>query len=160
VTNPVVIVGAGPVGLTLALKLAKLGVPSVVLEAEADIGEDLRASTFHPPTLDMLDELGLAQPLIAQGLITPTWQVRRHEDGARAVFDLAVLRDDTAHPYRLQCEQWKLARLVLGELRAKHAGTCDVRFGRRVEDVAQDADGVTVTGAGFDPVRAPSQPTA
>jgi 3-(3-hydroxy-phenyl)propionate hydroxylase len=152
---PIVIVGAGPVGLTLTLKLATAGVPSVVLEAEANVSEDLRASTFHPPTLDMLKELGLAQPLIAQGLITPTWQVRRHEDGARAVFDLSVLKDDTAHPYRLQCEQWKLARLVLAELRAKHAATCQVRFGCRVEDIAQDADGVTVTGTGFDPIRAP-----
>jgi 3-(3-hydroxy-phenyl)propionate hydroxylase len=155
VTNPLAIVGAGPVGLVLALTLATRGVPSVVLEAETDVGDDLRASTFHPPTLDMLDELGLAQPLIAQGLITPTWQVRQHEDGARAVFDLSVLKDDTAHPYRLQCEQWKLARLVLAELRAKHAAACEVRFGCRVEGIAQDGDGVTLTGTGFDPIRAP-----
>jgi 3-(3-hydroxy-phenyl)propionate hydroxylase len=150
----VAIIGAGPVGLTLALKLATRGVPSMVLEAEADISEDLRASTFHPPTLDMLDELGLAQPLIAQGLITPTWQLRRHEDGARAVFDLGVLKHDTAHPYRLQCEQWKLARLLLAKLRADHDGTCAVRFGCRVESVTQDADGATVAGDGFDPIRA------
>ena len=103
-TNPIAIVGAGPVGLVLALRLATLGLPSVVLEAEPDISEELRASTFHPPSLDMLDELGLAAPLIAQGLVTPTWQIRRHEDGARAVFDLGVLKDDTAHPYRLQAE--------------------------------------------------------
>ena len=63
----VAIVGAGPVGLTLALLLGRAGIPTVVLEAEADIAEELRASTFHPPTLDMLDTLGLAQPLIAQG---------------------------------------------------------------------------------------------
>lgn len=151
----IAIVGAGPVGLVLALRLATLGVPSVVLEAEADIAEELRASTFHPPSLDMLDTLGLAAPLIAQGLVTPTWQVRRHEDGARAVFDLAVLKDDTAHPYRLQAEQWKLSRLVLAKLRAEHAGTVELRFGCRVEQVAQDADGVTITGERFDPLRVP-----
>ena len=151
----VAIVGAGPVGLVLALRLATLGVPSTVLEAEADISEELRASTFHPPSLDMLDGLGLAAPLIAQGLVTPTWQVRRHEDGARAVFDLSVLKDDTAHPYRLQAEQWKLSRLVLAKLRAEHAGTVDLRFGCRVDEVAQDADGVAIAGAGFDPLRVP-----
>ncbi len=151
----IAIIGAGPVGLVLALRLAQLGVPSLVLEAEADVSEDLRASTFHPPTLDMLDELGVGAGLIAQGLVTPTWQIRRHEDGARAVFDLSVLKDDTAHPYRLQCEQWKLARLLLAKLRAEHADAVEVRFGCRVESVAQDADGVAVKGDGFDPVRTP-----
>jgi 3-(3-hydroxy-phenyl)propionate hydroxylase len=149
----IAIVGAGPVGLVLALRLATLGVPSTVFEAEADIAEELRASTFHPPTLDMLDGLGLAAPLVAQGLVTPTWQVRRHEDGARAVFDLSVLKDDTAHPYRLQAEQWRLSRLVLAKLRAEHPGTVELRFGCAVEAVAQDEAGVTLTGAGFDPVR-------
>ncbi|MFM2151119.1 MAG: hypothetical protein RLZZ187_3425 [Pseudomonadota bacterium] len=153
-TTPIAIVGAGPVGLVLALKLATLGVPSVVLESEPDISEELRASTFHPPSLDMLDELGLAAPLIAQGLVTPTWQIRRHEDGARAVFDLGVLKDDTAHPYRLQAEQWKLSRLVLAKLGAAHAGAVTLRFGARVNQVVQDADGVTLTGEGFDPIRA------
>ncbi|WP_372619426.1 FAD-dependent oxidoreductase [Falsiroseomonas sp.] len=151
----IAIVGAGPVGLVLALRLAMLGLPSLVLEAEADISEALRASTFHPPSLDMLDELGVAEALIAQGLVTPTWQVRRHEDGARAVFDLGVLKDDTAHPYRLQAEQWKLSRLLLAKLRAEHADAVDLRFGCRVEQVAQDADGVTLSGTGFDPLRVP-----
>jgi 3-(3-hydroxy-phenyl)propionate hydroxylase len=151
----VAIVGAGPVGLVLALRLAGLGIPSLVLEAEPDISEELRASTFHPPTLDMLDGLGVAADLIAQGLVTPTWQIRRHEDGARAVFDLSVLRDDTAHPYRLQVEQWKLSRLLLAKLRAEHAGTVELRFGAQVEEVAQDADGVTLSGQGFDPLRLP-----
>lgn len=153
--RPVAIVGAGPVGLVLALRLATLGVPSVVLEAGDDIAEELRASTFHPPTLDMLDQLGLAAPLIAQGLVTPTWQIRRHEDGARAVFDLGVLKDDTAHPYRLQAEQWKLSRLVLAKLGAEHAGAVALRYGAQVETVVQDAEGVTLSGTGFAPLRVP-----
>jgi 3-(3-hydroxy-phenyl)propionate hydroxylase len=149
--TPIAIVGAGPVGLVLALRLATLGVPSVVLEAEADISEELRASTFHPPTLDMLDALELAAPLAAQGLVTRTWQIRRHEDGARAVFDLSVLKDDTAHPYRLQAEQWKLSRLILPRL----SGLTELRFNARVEAVAQDADGVTLTLASGEILRAP-----
>jgi 2-polyprenyl-6-methoxyphenol hydroxylase-like FAD-dependent oxidoreductase len=151
----VAIVGAGPVGLVLALRLATLGVPSVVLEAGSDISEELRASTFHPPTLDMLDSLGVGAGLIDVGLVTPTWQIRRHEDGERAVFDLSVLKDDTAHPYRLQAEQWKLSRIILAKLAAEHAGTVEVRFGARVETVQQDADGVTLAGSGLDPIRAP-----
>jgi 3-(3-hydroxy-phenyl)propionate hydroxylase len=151
----IAIIGAGPVGLVLALRLATVGVPSLVLEAEGDISEDLRASTFHPPTLDMLGELGLADALIAQGLVTPTWQRRGPVAGARAVFDLSVLKDDTAHPYRLQAEQWKLSRLLLAKLRAEQAGMVEIRFGCPVETVAQDADGVTLAGPGLDPVRVP-----
>jgi 2-polyprenyl-6-methoxyphenol hydroxylase-like FAD-dependent oxidoreductase len=137
----VAIVGAGPVGLTLALLLHRAGHHVVALEAAADIAEELRASTFHPPSLDMLDTLGLAQPLVAQGLVTPTWQIRRHEDGARAVFDLGALRADTGFPFRLQAEQHRFSRLLLGAL---PAGI--VRFGAPVAHVAQGADGVTIDG--------------
>lgn len=150
---PIAIIGAGPVGLTLALLLARDGLPVILLESEADISEELRASTFHPPTLDMLDGLGLAAPLVAQGLVTPTWQIRRHEDGARAVFDLGVIAPDTAHPYRLQAEQWKLSRLILARLHAEHPQSAP-RFGCAVETLVQDDDGVTVSGQGFEPIRA------
>ena len=136
----VVIVGAGPVGLTLALLLQRAGHAVRALEAAEGIAEELRASTFHPPTLDMLDTLGLARPLVAQGLVTRNWQIRRHEDGERAVFDLAVLQNDTAFPHRLQAEQHKLSHLLLAEL---PAGT--VRFAAPVSAAAQDADGATVT---------------
>jgi 3-(3-hydroxy-phenyl)propionate hydroxylase len=149
--DPVAIIGAGPVGLVLALLLARAGIPVELLEAEADISEELRASTFHPPTLDMLDRLGLAAPLVAQGLVSPTWQIRRHEDGARAVFDLDVIAPDTAHPFRLQAEQWRLSRLVLAELH--RAGTAP-RFGCAVESLMQDNDSMLVSGRGFDPFRA------
>lgn len=142
----VLIVGAGPVGLTAALCLADRQIPVRVLEAEAAIGTDLRASTFHPPTLDMLDRFGLGRELVAQGLITPRWQVRLHETGERAEFDLGVLQGETGHPYRLQCEQQKLQRLLLERL-STHAHA-DIRFGCPVEAVGQDAHGVWALAQG------------
>ena len=142
VDNCVLIAGAGPVGLTLALCLAEAGVRVRVFDAEPDIVEDLRASTFHPPTLDMLDRFSISAELIAQGLICPQWQIRLHPSGDAAVFDLAAIGGDTAHPYRLQCEQWKLSRALLNRLQAHP--NAQISFNAKVTRAAQDSDGATL----------------
>ena len=143
----VAIAGAGPVGLSAALALADAGVSVQVFETLPGITEDLRASTFHPPTLDMLEPYGVTPQLLAQGLICPHWQVRMHPGGERAVFDLSVLAGDTGHPYRLQCEQFKLSRILLERLNAYPHAT--VSFNTLVQSVSQDAYGVElVVGEG------------
>ena len=140
----ILVAGAGPAGLVAAATLAGEGIPVTVIEQERDLPDDLRASTFHPPTLDMLGRFpGVVERLIEQGLICPTWQFRDREKGVIATFEMARLKDDTAHPYRLQCEQWRLTRMLRDIL----AENPDVRFlyDARAADVAQDADGVTLT---------------
>jgi 3-(3-hydroxy-phenyl)propionate hydroxylase len=134
----VVVVGAGPVGLTAAVALGRRGVPTVLLAAEAELAMELRGSTFHPPTLDLLDELGVVPHMIEVGLKAPTWQFRDRKTGPVATFDLSMLAGDTNHPYRVQCEQWKLMRLLEQELR-KLPGS-DIRFGQQVTAVRQDED--------------------
>ena len=141
--HSVLIAGAGPVGLTAALVLAEAGVTVKVFEAEADVIDDLRASTFHPPTLDLLQRFGISADLIAQGLICPHWQIRLHPGGERAVFDLSVLEGETRHPYRLQCEQWKLSRALLARL--QHHPKVELRFATRVSALGQDDRGVALT---------------
>jgi 2-polyprenyl-6-methoxyphenol hydroxylase-like FAD-dependent oxidoreductase len=138
----VLVAGAGPVGLVAAVALARGGVPVTVLESGADLSEESRASTFHPPTLDMLDELGAAAPLIAKGLIAPTLQYRTNRDGPIAEFDFGAIADLTRHPYRLQAEQFKLTR-VLYELYRGHANF-SIEFASAVAEVSQDAQGVSV----------------
>jgi 3-(3-hydroxy-phenyl)propionate hydroxylase len=99
--------------------------------------------------------LGLGAQVVAGGLVCPDWQVRMHPSGERAVFDLSVLAADTAHPYRLQYEQWRLSELLLTRLSELPAAT--VRFGHEVTGVAQDEEGVTLTlegPAGPEQVRA------
>jgi 2-polyprenyl-6-methoxyphenol hydroxylase-like FAD-dependent oxidoreductase len=141
-TRKVIVVGAGPVGLTVAMRLGSMNIPCVVYEAEREPQIDLRASTFHPPTLDMLDRYDLAAPLIAQGLISRQWQVRIHESEERVVFDLGVLAGDTGHPYRLQCEQARLVALLLDRLKA--IPEVSVRRGLRVDALTQTADTVSI----------------
>src|SRR6476661_5739267 len=111
-SDRVIIVGARPVGLTAALALARRQIPTVVLAAEPALVMELRGSTFHPPTLDMLDEFDVVPSMIASGLKAPTWQFRDRETGPVATFDLSLIAGDTNHPYRVQCEQWKLMRLL------------------------------------------------
>ncbi len=139
----VLIAGAGPVGLVAAAHLARGGVPVTVFEAGPDLSEESRASTFHPPTLDMLHALGAAEPMIAQGLKAPTFQYRSKKHGVLAQFDFAAIADATAHPFRLQCEQSKLTRILH---RLMHGDpNFELHFDSQVVDLSQDASGVEVT---------------
>ena len=139
----VLIAGAGPVGLVAAANLVRHGIPVTVLEAGPDLSDESRASTFHPPTLDMLDDLGVTQPLIAQGLLAPKFQYRSKQHGLIAQFDFAGIADVTRHPFRLQCEQSKLTRILLAKL-AKNPDF-DIAFSSPVRQVDQDSGSVTVT---------------
>jgi 3-(3-hydroxy-phenyl)propionate hydroxylase len=138
----VLIAGAGPVGLVAAASLVRGGVPVTVFEAGPDLSEESRASTFHPPTLDMLAALGAAAPLIAQGLTAPRFQYRSKRHGVLASFDFAAIADVTGHPYRVQCEQSKLTRILYEQLRDNP--NFELQFDSRVEGVSQQSTGVEV----------------
>ncbi len=142
-SDRVIVVGTGPVGLTAALALARRNIPTILLAAEPELVMELRGSTFHPPTLDMLDEFAVVPAMIASGLKAPTWQFRDRETGPVATFDLSLLAADTAHPYRVQCEQWKLMRL-LRDAYLKIPGA-EIRFGHTVTGVTPGGDTIAVT---------------
>ncbi len=138
----VLIAGAGPVGLVSALTLATAGVAVTVFERSTSAPEDLRASTFHPPTLDMLARFGISDDLIPQGLVARYTQQRDRQEGLIAEFDMSLLTGLTQHPYRLQCEQWKLNKLLLDRLaKFPHA---QVLLGAELQSVEQNASGVEV----------------
>ncbi|WP_394728708.1 FAD-dependent oxidoreductase [Altererythrobacter sp. GH1-8] len=138
--QPVLIAGGGPVGATLALYLAQAGVPVILFEGAEEFPLDLRASTFHPPTLDMLDELGLTEKLIPQGLIVREFQFRERASGEAFSFNLARLAGVTNHPYRLQCEQYKLV-MTAAEMLEQYPHA-EVRMGTKVLGYSSTSAGV------------------
>ena len=81
--------------MVAALTLGLAGIAVTVLERNPDLAIDLRASTFHPPTLDMLAAVGVTSQLIEQGLKAPILQYRDRETGVYAEFDHGILKNDT-----------------------------------------------------------------
>ncbi|WP_395571866.1 FAD-dependent oxidoreductase [Streptomyces sp. BK79] len=144
----VAIVGAGPTGLALALTLAAEGVDFVLLDRLAEGANTSRAAVVHARTLEVLDELGAAAPLVEQGLKVERFAVR---DGARKLLTVPFGGLPTAYPYTLMIEQYRTEAVLLARLRALGG---DVHRPYEVESLAQDADGVTLTLAGGQTLRA------
>ena len=139
----VLIAGGGPVGLVTALALAQQGIPVTVFEAEATLAIDQRAGSFHPPTMDMLEPLGIAAEMKKTGIKIPRWQMRDRKEGLIVEWDLGVIADVTHHPYRLHLEQHRLTPIALDLL--KPYAHAQVHFSHAVGGIEARADGVTVT---------------
>jgi len=145
----IVIAGGGPVGMVTALGLWQHGVKVVVLEALDAPFEDQRAASLHPPTVEMLDALGLARDIIAEGLLSPTYHFRdRASQNLVAAFDLGTLAGELRYPFVVQYEQYKLVDLILGLFGGKDG--FEVRFATEVTGVTQADDHVAVTARGPD----------
>jgi 3-(3-hydroxy-phenyl)propionate hydroxylase len=141
---PVLVAGGGPVGVVAAFALARQGIPVRVFEADAAINEAPRAATTHPATLEMLADLGLVDEVIARGLVARTFQFWDRPAGMLiAEFDHAVLARDTRYPFVVQCEQHKLANLVIERLHG--IPNASFAFSTRVTAVDAGANSVTIT---------------
>jgi 3-(3-hydroxy-phenyl)propionate hydroxylase len=150
-TRPVVIAGAGPTGLMCALALRQQGIPVVVLEAEPALTHDLRAGSFHPPTLEMMAPYGITDRMHETGLKVRHWQIRNRPGDLIADFDLDLLKDVTPYPYRLHLEQHRLTPIQLDIL--QRDPEVKVHFGHAVKSFTQDADGVVVVAESRDGTR-------
>lgn len=143
----ILIAGAGPVGMTTALALAKAGIPVKVFDTLDHIPADHRASTLHPSTLMMVDDLGMTAKLLPRGIESPLFQWRdRATDRIVAEFDYGDIADVLTYPYALQVEQHKTIE-VAWDL-AKQIDGFELIREREVIALTQDDDGVEVTVQG------------
>lgn len=143
IETEVLIAGAGPVGAIGAVRMASMGIDVICCEQTDSFASDLRASTFHPVTVEMLDDVGVAQPLIDKGLKAPVYQWRDRRSGEHLNFDLAEVADATRFPFRLQCPQHYMAEMLTDHLPT--LSNAEMRFGTRLVGAREDGDRVIAT---------------
>lgn len=113
----ILIIGAGPVGLSLATALVRQGLPVVVFEKGEAIAKEIRASTFHPATMEKMDEWGVIDAVLERGFRVDHLQFwDRFERRVVGDFDYANIAADTRFPFRLQCPQHVYAETLLEKL--------------------------------------------
>jgi len=140
--TPILIIGAGPVGLSLALALSRAGIPAEVFEADAELNTQIRASTFHPKTLEMFETWGIADEIIKHGYKVD--QLQYWERAPRrliADFRYASVSNDTSYPYRLQCPQHIATRVLKPAVEATATGK--VHIGHKLIDFTDHGSHVT-----------------
>ncbi|MEJ8571991.1 NAD(P)/FAD-dependent oxidoreductase [Microbaculum marinum] len=140
---PIVVAGGGPGGMAVAVALAQSAFDVVVIEREPEFPVDLRAGSFHPPTVEMFDALGVGEAMREAGIKVPVWQVRDRRAGVIAEFDLGLLKNDTPYPYRLHVEQHRLTRFL--GARSDDLPNLDLRFSTEFVSYEQHDDRILVT---------------
>ncbi|WP_086685388.1 FAD-dependent oxidoreductase [Streptomyces pseudogriseolus] len=150
--TPVLIVGAGPTGLTLGIDLARRGVPALVVERADELFPGSRGKGLQPRTMEVFDDLGVLDAVRAGGGRYPVGMLWR--DGKRLgehhLMDPVETTEEAPHEGWM-VPQWRTQRILrdrLEELGGK------IAFGREVTDVTQDEDGVTAHFAAGPPLRA------
>lgn len=142
-TTEVVVVGAGPTGLTAAIRLAELGVPHVVLDAAAEPTRTSKAALVHASTLELLAELGTGDELVAAGR-----RIRRIVivDQGRVLTRIDLTDVPSRYPFALGVPQSTTERVLLRRLAALDGS---VRREHRVGSVHQDPNGYLVAGMAY-----------
>jgi 2-polyprenyl-6-methoxyphenol hydroxylase-like FAD-dependent oxidoreductase len=139
----VLIVGAGPTGLTLGIDLARRGVDALVVERAEGLFPGSRGKGLQPRTLEVFDDLGVLDAIRAAGGPYPTRMIWK--DGARVgeqpMFERTEADEGTPFAEPWMVAQWRTQEILYGRL-LEWGGRVD--FGREVTGLEQDAEGVTV----------------
>ncbi len=149
----ILIVGGGPVGLFAATRLVDFGIPVILIDKSSQVSTDIRASTIHPPSLEMMAPYGITDEILETGIKVPQWQIRNHATGERVVFDLKHIADKTKYPYRVQFEQSKICAIMDRKLQGSQLA--DIRYGTEFVSFDQNSAGVSInvnTAAGPDKI--------
>jgi len=138
----ILIVGGGPVGLFSAIRLVGFGIPITLIDKSPQVSDDIRASTIHPPSLEMMEPYGITDEILKTGIKVRQWQIRNHTTGDKVIFDLDNISDETDYPYRVQFEQSKICMIMDRKLRA--SPLAEVRYGTEFLSLTEHSDGIAI----------------
>lgn len=138
--HAVVIVGGGPVGLAMAIGLARQGVASVVLEADDSVCSGSRAGCVTSRTLEIMEPMGAAAPIMRQGLPwAEGWSYHRTTE----VLHLEVPQDPLAtFPRLVNIQQCYIEQYLVDSIRERYADLVDIRWQTRMDAMRPQDDGV------------------
>ena len=135
---PLVVVGAGPVGLCAAIDAAQRGLPVVLIDDDNTVSVGSRGVCYAKRTLEILDRLGVGQRVVDKGV---TWNVGRTFHGDREVFSFDLLPEAGHHrPGMVNLQQYHLEQYLVE--RAQQLPTVDLRWQHKLLQVEPGAHGV------------------
>ncbi|AJA09496.1 hypothetical protein SKP52_13040 [Sphingopyxis fribergensis] len=137
----VYISGAGPVGLITALGLCRRGIPVTILEASSTVCQDLRATYYHPPSVEMLEQIGFIDKLLEGGTRDRTFRFTDAGLGRSVTIDLDVMARRYGHGYSISAAQNWFTHAGYELLKDQD---CEFLFNHRVTGVTQVQDGVDI----------------
>ena len=146
----VLIVGAGPSGLTLAASLVSRGIATTVVDRQAAGANTSRAAVVNARSLEVLEDLDVARRLVKEGVQAPLFSIR---DRARTLIPIDFSTLPTEYPYSLMVPQSTTERLLLDRL--VELGGSVVRP-KTLTSIEQDTNGVTASFDDGDVIRARS----
>ena len=134
------IVGAGPVGLTLGLGLARYGIASVILDEDDKLSDGSRSICVQRHTLQIFEQLGVVEPMLAKGV---TWTVGRVFLGHRELFQIRFPGSHEKFPPFINLPQYYVEQFLVEGLGQQ--SLCDLRWRHRVVGLNQKSDTVELT---------------
>jgi 3-(3-hydroxy-phenyl)propionate hydroxylase len=139
--HPVVVVGAGPVGLSLAIDLAQRGQPVVLLDDADRIGEGSRAICFSKRSLEYWDRLGIGQRMVDKGVV---WSVGKIFHGASQLYQFNLLPEQGhKRPAFINLQQFYAEAYLVD--RVRELAAIDLRWRNKVTGLERRNDLVVLT---------------
>jgi 2-polyprenyl-6-methoxyphenol hydroxylase-like FAD-dependent oxidoreductase len=139
----VLIVGAGPTGLTLACELGVRGVPFRLIDSADGPFEGSRAKGVQPRTLEVFDRLGIVEEIVSAGLVGLPFRQHAADGGYRDVpRPVSATRPDIPWPDPVLIPQWRTEAALRGRLESLG---CHVEYGTALVDAEIGEDGVRAT---------------
>ena len=142
--KPIIVVGAGPVGLTTALGLDFYGLPFRLFEDDAELSRDTKAGTILTRTLEAFRRYGVADQVLAKALrVDEIGDVERATNTARPSVQTALLGEDTRYPFVINMPQHHLEPILRDAIDQRRPGALHLRH--RLTSFRQEDDGVVAS---------------